>query len=87
MDWARLKVVGVTNPPVDDCNADPVPREVEPLKNSTVPEGALPALLVLIVAVRVTFVRDPIWLVGDMVSTGLSSATATEKSVKAELLN
>jgi hypothetical protein len=57
------------------------------LKNSTVPEGALPALLVLIVAVRVTFVRDPIWLVGDMVSTGLSSATATEKSVKAELLN
>lgn len=87
MDWARLNVLGLTKPPEDDWNAVPVPREVDPLKNATVPDGALPALLVLIVAVRVTLVREPIWLEGDMVSTGLLSALATEKLDDVELLD
>jgi len=43
----------------------PVPREVVPLKNVTVPEGAIPAEFVVIVEVNVTLVEVVTPLEGD----------------------
>src|SRR5215470_8404365 len=59
VDCATLNVVGVTNPPTTEAPTGTVPREVVPLKNCAVPDGASPALLVSILRVIVRLVRVP----------------------------